>query len=160
MANFDDAFDLLMINEGGYSNDPDDSGGETMYGITESVARKNGYTGLMKYLPLATAKAIARKEYWDVAMCDQLDPRIAFQVFDTIYHGGHAIKWLQQSCGANPDGIMGVSTIATVRCNEVPKVIMRFNAYRIKYLIELKIWPKFGKGWMNRIAANLNSGAK
>ena len=39
MASFDDAFDLLIGNEGGYVNNPADPGGETMFGITARVAR-------------------------------------------------------------------------------------------------------------------------
>ncbi|HIA2409759.1 TPA: glycosyl hydrolase 108 family protein, partial [Burkholderia contaminans] len=34
MSSFDDAFEALMGNEGGYSNSPADPGGETMWGIT------------------------------------------------------------------------------------------------------------------------------
>jgi lysozyme family protein len=160
MANFDDAFDQLMINEGGYSNNPDDPGGATRFGITEHIARANGYKGEIKDVPLILAKGIAKKSYWDVAMCDQLEPRIAFQVFDTIYNGGEAVKWLQQSCNIKADGIIGAETIKASRQNDPLKVIMRFNAYRIQYLTGLKIWPKFGKGWMNRIMNNLNYGAK
>src|SRR3546814_13966192 len=37
--------------EGGYSNHPADKCGPTMWGITERVARKNGYTGDMRNLP-------------------------------------------------------------------------------------------------------------
>lgn len=160
MASFDDAFDALINNEGGYANVMGDPGGETMYGITESVARDNGYEGSMHDLPLVTAKQIAKKCYWDVASCDQLDSRLAFQVFDTIYNGGDAIKWLQQACNVKADGLMGPATIAATQCNEVSKVIMRFNSYRLQYYTSLKIWPKFGKGWTNRISNNLMLGAK
>ena len=159
MANFDDAFDQLMINEGGYSNNPDDSGGQTMYGITESVARENGYTGLMKDLTLVTAKQIAKKCYWDINQCDQMEPRIAFQIFDTVYNGGDAIKWLQQSCNIKVDGYVGIDTLNATRSNDPLKVILRFNALRMKYLSTRKVWPKFSKGWMDRIANNLAYGA-
>ena len=41
---FDLAFTTLVSNnEGGYSSNPKDPGGETMYGITLRVARANGY---------------------------------------------------------------------------------------------------------------------
>src|SRR5690625_2900639 len=39
--------------EGAYSNNPADKGGETMYGITVSVARANGYSGPMANMPRA-----------------------------------------------------------------------------------------------------------
>src|SRR3546814_15941930 len=49
--------------EGRYSNHPADRGGETMWGITERVARRHGYTGPMRALPRAKAVAIYRQEY-------------------------------------------------------------------------------------------------
>ena len=56
--NFDEAFDRLLGHEGGYVNDPRDPGGETMWGITKRVALVNGYTGPMREMTQAQAKAI------------------------------------------------------------------------------------------------------
>lgn len=158
MTAFDDAFDALMGNEGGYANHPADPGGETMWGITCRVARASGYTGAMRDLPRETAKRIAKVQYWDAAHCDELDERVAFQVFDTVYNGGQPIKWLQQAVGAVPDGIFGPATAEALRHNDPLKVMMRFNAYRLRYLGNLKNWPTFGHGWANRIADNLLKG--
>jgi lysozyme family protein len=47
---FELAFIKTLVSEGGYGNDPDDSGGPTTWGITEREARANGYTGPMKAL--------------------------------------------------------------------------------------------------------------
>lgn len=160
MSAFDDAFEALIGNEGGYSNNPADPGGETMWGVTARVARAEGYTGSMNLLPLATAKAIAKRRYWDVARCDEMDPRLAFQVFDTVYNGGSAIKWLQQAVGADPDGIIGPATLAALKRADPLQIIMRFNAHRLLYLGNLKTWPTFGHGWANRIAMNLLKGAE
>src|SRR3546814_14165144 len=49
--------------EGRYSNHPADRGGETMWGITERVARRHGYTRPMRSLPRAKAVAIYRQAY-------------------------------------------------------------------------------------------------
>src|SRR3546814_5226429 len=49
--------------EGGYSNHPADKGGPTMWGITERVARKNGYNGDMRHPPREQEVAIYRQEY-------------------------------------------------------------------------------------------------
>lgn len=158
IQNFDDAFTLLIGNEGGYVNNPADPGGETMWGVTARVARKWGYKGAMKDLPLSSAKQIAKTEYWDPYQCDQLPPEIAFQVFDTAYNGGHAAQWLQKAVGVDPDGSIGAKTIAAVRATEQHVVIMRFDAYRLQYLAGLRN-PTFASGWMNRIAKNLLEGA-
>lgn len=155
MTAFDDAFTALIGNEGGYSNNPADPGGETMWGITARVARGWGYTGDMKDLPLDTAKAIAKKFYWDPYQCDQFDPRIGFQVLDAAYNGGHPAQWLQQAAGVTADGVIGAVTAAAVRAADPLKIVILFNASRIFYYTSLGTWPDFGRGWSNRIANNL-----
>lgn len=91
--------------EGGYSNNPDDSGGETIYGITARVARKHGYTGPMKDMPRPIAEAIYEQDYWygpgfyDVSM---IYPAVARELFDTgINMGvGKSAEFLQITLNA------------------------------------------------------------
>jgi lysozyme family protein len=156
---FDDAFTALIGNEGGYSNNPADPGGETMWGITARVAHGWGYQGAMKDLPLETAKAIARKFYWDPYQCDQFDPRVGFQIFDAAYNGGHPAQWLQEAAGVTADGSVGAITVAAVRAADPLKIVMLFNASRIFYYTSLKTWGTFGEGWTNRIGKNLRRAA-
>lgn len=159
MSSFDDAFAALLGNEGGYVDNPNDPGGATMWGITERVARAHGYTGAMQDLPQDFAKQIAKTCYWDPFQCDQFDPRIGFQVFDAAYNGGDPAQWLQQAAGVAADGIIGAQTVGAVRAADPMKIVMRFDAYRLRYLGNLPIWPSFGHGWANRIANNLIRGA-
>jgi lysozyme family protein len=159
MSSFDDAFDALIGNEGGYSNNPADPGGETMWGVTVRVARAAGYAGPMKNLPRDTAKAIAKKMYWDPLRLDQLDARVAFQIFDANYNGGHPVIWMQGAAGAKVDGLIGDATIAAVRAVDPLRFMLRWNALRLNYFTSLKTWPDFGKGWARRIANNLTKGA-
>lgn len=155
---FETAFTALMGNEGGYSFNPADPGGETMYGVTARVARAHGYTGAMRDLPIAVAQRIAKITYWDEYQCDQFDGRIGFQIFDAAYNGGHPALWLQKAAGVTADGRIGAQTIGAVRACDPLKIIMRFDAYRLQYLASLKM-PTFANGWMNRIANNLLLGA-
>lgn len=159
MSSFDDAFDALIGNEGGYSNNPKDPGGETMWGITARVARAWGYAGAMKDLPRDTAKAIAKKLYWDPLSLDQFDARVAFQIFDANYNGGHPIIWMQGAAGVKVDGLIGPVTIAAVQNTHPLRFILRWNALRLNYFTALKTWLDFGKGWARRIANNLMKGA-
>jgi lysozyme family protein len=159
ITSYDDAFIALMGNEGGYSNNPADPGGETMWGITARVARANGYAGAMRDLPQSTAKAIAKSQYWDKIHGDDFPPTISFQLFDAIYNGGKPAQWLQQAAGVSADGVIGPATIAAVNAADPDKIIMRFDAYRLQYFTSLPTWPTFGKGWANRIATNLLKGA-
>lgn len=157
MQNFDDAFARLMVSEGGYSNRDAaaDPGGETNHGISLKVARAWGYLGPMKDLPLDTAKSIARANYWQPYYCDQLPAPIAFHVFDSAFHGGSPIRWLQSAVGATPDGIVGSKTIAAIRAAHPAVTVMAFTRKRFEYLMGLKNWPQNAKGWTARLVRNM-----
>lgn len=159
MSSFDDAFDALMGNEGGYVDNPKDPGGATMWGITERVARACGWTGEMKDLPRDTAKKFAKWLYWDPLHLDEFDPRVASQIFDANYNGGHAVIWMQGAASINVDGLIGPKTIAAVKAVPAWQFILRWNSLRLRYYTSLKTWLEFGKGWANRIANNLWKGA-
>ena len=95
--------------EGGYSNHPADTGGPTRWGITERVARANGYTGDMKALPRETAVAIYTQVYAiapGFAAVASLNARIAEELFDTGVNMGPSIpaRWLQQCLNGLNDG--------------------------------------------------------
>src|SRR3546814_2056448 len=51
------------LNEGGYVDHPNDPGGATNHGVTEEVARADGFTGPMKYFPKEWANDIIFKGY-------------------------------------------------------------------------------------------------
>lgn len=100
-GHFHIALNATLHIEGGYSDDPNDSGGKTRYGITEAVARAHGYDGDMRELPFETAVAIAKQAYWDELSLDTvapLAPEIAYELFDSGYNCGvpTAGKWLQR----------------------------------------------------------------
>ncbi len=154
MADFDRAFAALLGNEGAYTVD---NGGPTMWGITQAVARANGYTGDMQALPQATAKQIARSAYWNPIHGDSLPDLLAFQVFDAAYNSGvtPAALWLQQSLGVKVDGNIGPLTLAAISAANPLQLVARFDAYRLLYMASLSVWPDYGKGWARRIANNL-----
>jgi lysozyme family protein len=100
---FDESFGNVVGIEGRYSDNPADSGGPTMYGITLRVARANGYQGEMKLMPLSAAKAIYRTIYWDRLKLDMVSniagARVADELFDTGVNQGPvaAATYLQRS---------------------------------------------------------------
>lgn len=155
--NFDESFERLIGHEGSYSNNPADPGGETMYGVTARVARKRGYQGAMRDLPLSTAKDIARAEYWDEVRADELPEAVRFDVFDGAYNSGtvQSIKWLQRAAGATDDGKLGPATLAAVKACDPEALAARYNGHRLDFMNDLKTWANFGRGWSQRIAENL-----
>jgi len=76
----------VIRKEGGYVNNPNDSGGETVYGITVRTARQNNYHGPMVSMPKTVAEDIYEKEYWydpgfyDVSL---ISKAVARELFDT-----------------------------------------------------------------------------
>lgn len=160
--NFDQAFERLIAHEGGYVNHPQDPGGETHWGITLRTARASGYTGRMRDMTRAQAKAIYRDAYWGRARADEYDPAIGFQLFDAaVNHGmGNATRFLQRAVGVADDGVIGPMTVAAVRRMSVTDVLARFNAERLEFYTRLTTWPTFGKGWARRVAENLRHAAE
>lgn len=156
MTDFNEAFDRLIGHEKGYSNHKDDPGGETMWGVTKTVALANGYKGNMRDLPRDTAKAIYRKQYWDAVQADQLPASVRFEVFDGAVNSGvvQSVKWLQRAAGATPDGVIGAKTIGAARAAG-PMLPAHYNGQRLQFMTDLPTWPSFGKGWARRIAGNL-----
>lgn len=93
--------DALIEREGGHVNDPNDAGGETIWGITVAVARASGYSGPMRAMPIGVAKAIYRKRYWSGPNFDAvaaMSPAIAAELFDTGVNMGPSVaaSWLQR----------------------------------------------------------------
>jgi lysozyme family protein len=81
-----DVIDKTIIVEGGYVNHPSDRGRATKGGITESVARKYGYLGDMKDLPLHLIQNIYAEDYWYTPKLHLMAERsmlIADEMFDT-----------------------------------------------------------------------------
>ena len=155
--NFDQAFDLLITHEGGFTNHPDDPGNATMYGVTESVARAEGYEGLMQNLPLDFAKQVYRKRYWDACRCDQMPDALRYPLFDAAVNSGpgQSIKWLQYALGVKVDGGLGPVTQEAVNSCFPQIVRQKMIGARLRFMTELKNWPSFSKGWSRRIAAIL-----
>lgn len=151
--NIEQALKRLLGNEGGYSDNPADPGGKTMYGITERVARAYGYKGEMRDLPLSIATDIYRVNYWAPIRADQLPESLRFHVFDAAVNSGpgQAIKWLQQAANVAQDGVIGARTISAASMVNPAK----YSAIRLRFMTGLSTWPTFGKGWARRIADNL-----
>ncbi len=179
MTAFDQAFEHTIGLEGGFVDDPSDSGGATRYGITERVARANGYSGDMRELPLERAKAIARTQYWDVLRLDAvagLSAETAAELFDTAYNAGtgRAGQFLQRALNALNrgesdypdlvvDGLVGPMTISALRAfigerGDVGRTVMlrALNCLQGAFYVELaerkESQERFVYGWLlNRV---------
>ena len=152
--NFNEAFDRLLEHEGGYSNHAADPGGKTMYGITEAVARAQGYVGDMRNLSVDFAKKIYKSNYWDTVRADDMPVEIRYPLFDAAVNSGpvQATKWLQRAIGVAADGVIGPKTMAAVQAFDAGKLRSAMLAQRLLFMTNLPAWQTFGRGWARRIA--------
>lgn len=148
--NFDKAFQIVVGHEGGYVNHPDDPGGETKFGIS-----KRSYPNVnIKDLTLAQAKDIYKKDFWDVAKCDELPAPIRYPLFDGAVISGvrQSIKWLQEAVNSKPDGVIGPNTLVAIKFRDPQETAKKMLGKRLTFMTRLNIWPSFGRGWAARIA--------
>ena len=126
----DQLIEALLDREGGFVSHPADKGGPTCFGITQDVARANGYVGAMRELPRDEAAAIYLRLYWLRPRLDEVAsraPRIAAELFDTGVNMGPAVAvtFLQRALTALnrsgkdypdlvPDGRVGPQTLAAL----------------------------------------------
>ena len=150
----------MLAHEGGYVNDPRDAGGMTNLGVTKRVWEE--WIGhevdekQMRDLTPETVAPLYKRKYWDAIRADELVDGVDYCVFDVAVNSGvgRAIKFLQQSVGATPDGGFGSITMALVKQaeNDPIKLIELYSARRLEFLQSLKTFETFGKGWSRRVA--------
>lgn len=133
MADFELAFDRTMRNEGVYSNDPDDAGKETCFGISrkyhpnwigwktvdslkKSFTTKSSLNNALKKdnVLLSFVRKFYKENFWD---CFELDDcksnGTAYLMFDTAVNIGkvQAIKMVQRVLGLKETGRWSLSLL-------------------------------------------------
>jgi lysozyme family protein len=110
----------------------------------------------MRNLTPTMVASLYKRKYWDACRADELVSGLDYCVFDVAVNSGvgRAIKLLQQTVGATPDGGYGSITAALVKEAEKDpeKIISLFSSRRLEFLESLKAFPTFGKGWSRRVA--------
>lgn len=158
---FPRALEIVLKLEGGYSDDPRDSGGKTQYGITEKVARAFGYSGDMRELTKQTAAEIYKQGYWLNCKCDQLPYPLSLYVFDCAVNQGSdaAKKLLQAALNVKQDGLIGSVTIAAARKSGSETAAL-FMAGRALRYTGTRGFDVYGRGWLKRLFIVTREGEK
>lgn len=155
--NYAKAIAAVFLEEGGYANHPSDPGGATNMGITQATLA--GFRGRavsvseVKSLSKTEAEAIYRKQYANTIKFDDLPAGVDLMVLDFAVNSGPATaaKALQRAVGANPDGVVGVRTLAAAAKRDPAVLVDDIHKARLEFLQKLKTWPTFGKGWQRRV---------
>ena len=162
MDRFQKIFDYLLKVEGGYSDDKYDSGGKTKYGIIEVEARKYGYKGHMRDMPIEIARDIYDKKYYHGNRLNEVvNDKIALSICDWIVNSGTwGAKKAQQALnelGYNlvVDGKIGNKTIEALNTVDPEKFLEKYHSLQRKFyhsIVANKANQKvFLKGWLNRV---------
>jgi lysozyme family protein len=169
MVDFNVAFERVVGHEGKFQDHRNDRGNWTsgIVGQGELKGTKFGiaahsYPHLdIKNLTLSQAKEIYHRDFWLACRGDRLDNALVFQLFDAAFHHGirNALRMLQRAVNVKDDGHIGPVTERAIQAMSVHDVLKRFLAQRIRFMTALTTFNDFGRGWMNRIAHNLEYAA-
>ena len=160
---FELMLNFLFQSEGGYTNDPNDHGGKTTWGITEGEARSHGYTGDMRNLTQDFAKNIYWTDYYLANNLDKIkDERVALAILDISVTGGigrgiqlarRALKSMgvniEENTKANQEFIDAVNSVDPLQfCHAYAQIQRAFYNSIVQHN---ETQRKFLKGWLNRV---------
>lgn len=139
--NFDKMLKFVLLREGGYSNNPNDKGGETNKGITyqtyNSYRKSRGLSPRsVKYITDEEVRDIYYNNYYKASGADKIqNPKLAAYVFDTAVNMGvsRAKEFLAKSGN-------GLNTYEQLRRNKYNQFVEYDSSQRC-----------FLQGWNNRI---------
>ena len=168
MADFSQAVARTIIFEGGYVNNPHDSGGETYEGISiKNWPKWEGWVRLHSHpqgdrldldsILQGMVVDFYRVHFWQYDGINDQD--VADKVFDLGVNVGkvHAVKILQQVVGTNQDGIYGPNTERLVNSHPRGSLTPLIKTSAEKYYLAIvQSHPEdsqFLQGWLKRAEA-------
>jgi lysozyme family protein len=151
MADFNLAIPTVLRNEGGYVDDPSDSGGETNFGIS-----KRSYPNVdIKNLTVEEASFFYRRDFWKFDGIN--DQAVATKLLDScVLAGRTAIRIAQEIVVAPEDGEYGPHTEALINAVSPTAFLMQFRADLAQHFRNIVATnpqdAKFLEGWLKRAA--------
>ena len=162
MADYKELIPIIKKWEGGYVNDPDDSGGATNKGVTLATFRTwfgaNKTVNDLKALTDEQWIYIFLNGYWNQCKASEINNQsVANIIVDWAWASGPktAIKKVQSIVGTDIDGIVGPKTLAAINNAEPRQLFNKIKAARLQFVENLAEQrpkdKKFLQGWKNRI---------
>ena len=152
MSEFEAAFRWILEAEGPDSNDPEDPGGLTRFGIAQAKHPEID----VRTLTEASARQAYRRHYWDPIQGDHLPAVLSLVVFDGAVNQGtkRSILWLQEALGVKKDGLVGRRTVASAHALGLA-VLPTYLRLRTRAYIDLAaskpVFLKYLNGWLERL---------
>ncbi len=164
MADFKQAFDVMMENEGGYllHTVEGDRGGMTYAGIARRFHPDwSGWQRIDDKLLDDELKAdvedFYRAKFWNVCRGDTFTHQeVATSIFDFAVNAGvgTSAKLAQVVSGADVDGVIGGQTVAAIHSMDPDLFLSQFALAKIKRYSDIcnrdRSQVKFLLGWINR----------
>lgn len=174
-AKFQKISKIILRHEGGYVNDPSDSGGATNKGIAWKTWTAFAQTDLgvaptlenLKNISDAQAEIIYRKRYWEPkGFCQLRNDRVGLMVYDWTITSGGASKEIQKLLvnsfyqniaidgGIGPQTIQALNAVSdqTVLLNAITNIRKNYyTALAFQANGEKTKNYKFLQGWLNRV---------
>jgi lysozyme family protein len=170
MANFEQAFEKMIADEGGYvlHNVAGDTGGMTYAGIARN---KNpnwpgwnliDHEALNNPLLSGMVRNFYKVEFWDRVRGDEIaNQTVAESVFNFSVNTGMgvAVKLAQLIVGATPDGAVGENTLQKFNAAEPEAFKKAYALAKITRYADIcnknRTQSKFLLGWVNRTLKGL-----
>lgn len=158
MADFTKALTKVLRWEGGYVDNPNDSGGATNKGITLTTYRNHFGGGKTKedllHIKDDEVEHIYKTGYWNVMKGDLIhNQSLAELIFDFVVNSGTGkLKQVQGVTGCIADGKIGPKTLEV--WNALPqKCFNEIWTYRCNFYDSISKGKNqvFRKGWMRRL---------
>lgn len=169
---FLDSLQFALKWEGSkFTNDPNDLGGATRFGVTQAtyngyLLKKNKQTKSVEFIEQDEVQDIYYEFFWLKAGCPNIvSAKVAMAIFDFVVNSGFVRKGgyggmqiIQKAFGATADGIAGTATIGAINTvinahNELFACKLIQDARRKNYerLGSVPSQKKWLKGWLNRV---------
>lgn len=158
---WDSAITFVLRMEGGYANDPHDTGGETNFGISKRAYPRED----IKHLTVERAITIYERDYWrpsGAADFADVRPRLALVHLDwAVNHGvGGAVRTLQRILDVDADGVFGPKSVAAARCGDETRTVADYLERRAAWYRERVAQRPDQAKWLPIWLARLRACAK
>lgn len=161
MADVKISIQKTLVNEGGFVDNPNDSGGATKYGITQIDLDEWLGVGKMNVRDLGEDQAAGwyEKKFSNPLYCQIEAQAVCDKIFDmgVLFGVGTAIRILQLSLDVQEDGLFGPKTLAETNATSPDGLLKVYKTNLVTHAFNIATAnPKdriFLNGWGRRINA-------
>lgn len=148
MASFERAVAWVLEHEGAETDDPDDPGGRTRFGLSQRAHPTLNIAALTR----EQAVQVYRLRYWRKIRGGALPEALGLALMDYAVLQGTptAVRALQGILGVPVDGVLGPRTLAAIDARPPGPLVRELLAVRKRALLENGN-RKYLAGWLSRL---------